>query len=83
MKYAFFDPMIDNVIENDTAFSAQARHDAETTMKKLQIPYQISLYGSVSHGFGVRANVSNKREKFAKEEAYLQAVRWFDTWLKE
>jgi hypothetical protein len=53
------------------------------TLKKLGIPYQISLYGSVSHGFGVRANVSDKRAKFAKEEAYLQAVRWMDTWVKE
>lgn len=70
------------MIETDKAFSATDRHDAELTLQKLQVPYQISLYGSVSHGFGVRANVSNKREKFAKEEAYLQAVRWFDTWLK-
>jgi dienelactone hydrolase len=70
-------------VETDNAFPASKRHDAEVTLKKLGIPYQISLYGSVNHGFGVRANVSDKRAKFAKEEAYLQAVRWFDTWVKQ
>jgi dienelactone hydrolase len=71
------------IAETDNAFPAPARHEAEVTLQNLKIPYQISLYGSVSHGFGVRANVSDKRAKFAKEEAYLQAVRWFDTWVKQ
>jgi len=80
---AIASPLSIGAAETDNAFPAPKRHDAEVTLKKLGIPYQISLYGSVNHGFGVRANVSDKRAKFAKEEAYLQAVRWFDTWVKQ
>jgi hypothetical protein len=43
--------------------------------------YQMSLYGGTSHGFAVRANVTDPEQKFAKETAFLQAVRWFDNWL--
>jgi hypothetical protein len=43
-------------------------------------PYQFSLYAGVPHGFGVRANVSDPKQKFGKETAFLQAVRWFDVW---
>jgi len=64
-------------------FGYDARHAAEKIFQKKALPYQISLYGGVSHGFGVRGDMSNKTQKFAKEEAYLQAVRWFDTWLKD
>ena len=41
-------------------------------------PYQINLYGGVSHGFAVRCDLSKKVEKYAKEQAFLQAVSWFD-----
>ena len=42
--------------------------------------YQVNLYAKVAHGFGVRANVSDPWQKFGKETAFLQAIRWFDTW---
>jgi len=76
-------PLSIGAAETDNAFPANKRHDAEKVLQKLGIPYQITLYGSVNHGFGVRANVSDKRAKYAKEEAYLQAVRFFDTWVKQ
>jgi dienelactone hydrolase len=63
-------------------FGAEPRHQAEILLAKIKIPYQISLYAGTQHGFGVRANITDKIQKYAKEEAYLQAVRWFDTWLK-
>jgi hypothetical protein len=43
-------------------------------------PYQFTLYGGTSHGFGVRGNVSDPQEKFGKEAAFYQAVRWFNAW---
>ncbi len=43
-------------------------------------PYQVNLYGGTSHGFGVRANVSDPEQKFGKEAAFYQAVRWFNAW---
>lgn len=39
-----------------------------------------ATYGGTQHGFGVRANVSDPRQKFAKEEAFIQAVRFFQNW---
>jgi len=76
-------PLSIGAAETDTAFPAPKRHEAEVTLQKLGLPYQINLYGSVNHGFAVRANISDKRQKYAKEEAYLQAVRFFDAWLKQ
>jgi dienelactone hydrolase len=52
----------------------------EDLLKKTGLAYQVALYGGTSHGFGVRANVSDPKQKFGKEEAFFQAVRWFDTW---
>lgn len=43
-------------------------------------PYQVSLYGGTSHGFGTRANISDPEQKFGKEAAFYQAVRWFNVW---
>jgi dienelactone hydrolase len=63
-------------------FGTEQRHQAETILAKTKTPYQMSLYAGTEHGFAVRANVTSKIQKYAKEEAYLQAVRWFDTWLK-
>jgi dienelactone hydrolase len=71
------------LIEIDSMLDAAERKSTESTLAKIKVPYQTSLYGSVSHGFGVRGNMSDKRARYAKEEAYLQAVRWLDTWLKE
>jgi dienelactone hydrolase len=64
-------------------FGKDARHQAEDLLAKSKIPYQMSLYAGTEHGFAVRANISDKLQRYAKEEAYLQAVRWFDVWLKD
>lgn len=42
--------------------------------------YQVSLYSGTEHGFAVRANMSDPKQKFGKETAFLQAVRWFEGW---
>lgn len=43
---------------------------------------EINLYAGVVHGFAVRGDLSDKRAKYAKEAAFLQAVQWFDFHLK-
>ena len=48
----------------------------------MDVPYQINLFSNVVHGFAVRADISKKREKFAKEQAFLQAVTWFNEYVK-
>jgi dienelactone hydrolase len=68
--------------ENDTIFTTELRHKSEQILKENGQPYQINLYGGVSHGFSVRGDMGKKHEKFAKEQAFLQAVTWFDYWLQ-
>ena len=46
------------------------------------MPYQVNLFSHVEHGFAVRADLKVKELKFAKEQAFYQAVQWFDEYLK-
>lgn len=61
--------------------SPERRGEIEALLLKAGVPYQFALYSGTSHGFGVRANISDPQQKFGKESAFLQAVRWFDTWV--
>ena len=67
--------------ETDSIFPADKRHKSEEILKKTGQPYQINLYSGVVHGFSVRGDESKKVERFAREQAFLQAVQWFDAWL--
>nr|OQO31772.1 hypothetical protein B0A51_00674 [Rachicladosporium sp. CCFEE 5018] len=60
----------------------EKRRQTEDILKEMKVPYQMSLYSDVEHGFAVRADLSKKSVKFAKEAAFLQAVQWFDEFLK-
>lgn len=64
--------------ETDQIFPAEKRHKSETILVETKQPYQINLYSGVAHGFSVRCDVKNKVEKYAMEQAFLQAVTWFD-----
>ncbi|KEY73707.1 hypothetical protein S7711_06281 [Stachybotrys chartarum IBT 7711] len=67
--------------ENDDLLPAERRHEYEELLRSSGQPYYVSLYSGTSHGFGVRANVSDPVQRFGKEQAFFQAVRWFDTWV--
>jgi dienelactone hydrolase len=67
--------------ETDQIFPAEKRHKSEIILVETKQPYQINLYSGVSHGFSVRCDTSKRVEKFAKEQAFLQAVQWFDEYL--
>lgn len=60
--------------------TSQRRSQIEDLLANTNQPYQVSLYGGTSHGFGVRGNVSDPEQKFGKETAFFQAVRWFNVW---
>ncbi|KAH8898382.1 dienelactone hydrolase [Thozetella sp. PMI_491] len=66
--------------ENDSLMPPAKRASLEALLHNTTLGYQVSLYSGTSHGFGVRANVSDPWQKYGKETAFLQAVRWFDTW---
>lgn len=67
--------------EMDGLMPAERRHEIETLLQSSGVEYQMSLYSGTFHGFGVRADVSDPRQKFAKESAFLQAVMWFKAWV--
>lgn len=71
-------PFSISAAEIDQIFTNELRHKSEIILKDTKQPYQINLFGGVSHGFAVRAELNDRSQKFAKEQAFIQAVTWFD-----
>ncbi|KAH6721854.1 Alpha/Beta hydrolase protein [Leptodontidium sp. MPI-SDFR-AT-0119] len=69
--------------ESDNIFPTPLRHESEALLQKLDIPYQINLYSGVNHGFAIRCDLSVKRQRLAKESAFLFALQWFDQYLNK
>lgn len=67
--------------EFDDIFPTENRHRSEQILAKADVPWQISVFGAVSHGFAVRGDISNPRLKFAMEAAFAQAAQWFSFYL--
>lgn len=74
-------PLSISAAETDTIFPADKRHRSEEILAKNGFPYQINLYSQVEHGFSVRGDPNKKTDRFAREQAFIQAVTWFDNWL--
>ncbi|KAH6952256.1 dienelactone hydrolase [Fusarium avenaceum] len=68
------------VAETDEFLTAEDAFKIESLLNQTGQPYNSRLFGGTMHGFATRANVSDPLQKFAKEEAFLQAVRFFDVW---
>ncbi|KAK8118228.1 Hydrolase [Apiospora kogelbergensis] len=77
----FKGPLAISAAETDAIFPAEKRHRSEEILKEGGHPYQITLYSQTEHGFTVRCDLANKQQKFAKEQAFLQAVTWFNHYL--
>lgn len=75
-------PLVIAAAETDPVFPAEKRRESEDILKDMDVPYQITLYSDVAHGFATRADLSNKRAKFAKEAAFLLLVQWFGEFIK-
>ncbi|KAB2576487.1 Hydrolase tropI [Lasiodiplodia theobromae] len=69
--------------EDDYIFPTPKRRESEDILADIQATYQVVLYSGTSHGFATRGDLSKKNIKFAKEQAFLQAVKWFDEHVKE
>ncbi|KAH6662648.1 Alpha/Beta hydrolase protein [Plectosphaerella plurivora] len=67
-------------VEIDSLFEPERRLAVEGLLGQTAQPFQINLYSGTQHGFGTRGNVSIPEQKFGKEEAFWQAVRWFNAW---
>lgn len=57
------------------------RHKSEEILIKTGQPFQINLFSGVEHGFGIRGDPAVKVQKFAKEQAFSQAIIWFNEYL--
>lgn len=64
--------------ETDEIFTTPLRHKSEEILKTTGQAYQINLFSGVEHGFAVRSDLSVKQNKFAKEQAFIQAITWFE-----
>ncbi|EAA30075.2 alpha/beta-hydrolase [Neurospora crassa] len=67
--------------DNDGMVSAARRAEIEALLLETEQEYMVSLYSGTLHGFASSADVSGREQRFAKESAFLQAVRWFDEFL--
>ncbi|KAI0133022.1 dienelactone hydrolase [Xylariales sp. AK1849] len=65
----------------DDHFNSQKRHEMESMLKRLDTAYQLSLYSNVGHGFAVRGNMKDPGCRFAKDQAFSQAVQWLNHYL--
>ncbi|KAL1617580.1 vacuolar protein sorting-associated protein 45 [Neofusicoccum ribis] len=71
-----------NSRESDFIFDNAKRHQSEDILAEMKATYQVVLYSGTEHGFAIRADLSKKHLRFAKEQAFLQAVRWLDEYVK-
>lgn len=74
-------PFSISAAETDEIFPEKLRIKSEEILRKTGLPYQINLFQGVEHGFAVRGNPNVRAERFAKEQAFKQAVAWFDEFL--
>jgi hypothetical protein len=51
----------------DFVFTTEKRRESEEILDQLDVPFQINLISDVEHGFAVRCDMSESRQKFAKE----------------
>ncbi|KAJ4259742.1 hypothetical protein NW762_007673 [Fusarium torreyae] len=70
----------DICIANDNIFPQKRQAETDAILTKIGKPFTSVLYSGTSHGFAVRPNTSEPQQVFAKEEAFYQAVRFFDAW---
>ncbi|CAH0024620.1 unnamed protein product [Clonostachys rhizophaga] len=66
--------------EKDDIFTTEKRRESEIILANTNHRYQINIFSGVEHGFAVRGDPSVKTERFAKDQAFLQAVAWFENY---
>jgi len=64
--------------QTDSIFTTELRQKTEEKLNEIGATYQINLFAKVSHGFAIRCDVKDPWQKFAKEQAFKQAVEWFE-----
>jgi len=73
---------VNECAETDYIFTTEKRRETEDLLKNHTVPYQLFLYSGVEHGYAVKGDLSHAKARFAKEQTFLQAVYWFDEYVK-
>jgi hypothetical protein len=55
---------------------------AEATLQRLGETFQVVLYSDALPGFYVNDPEEDRKQRFAKDSVFHQAVQWFDEWVK-
>ncbi|PYI13691.1 dienelactone hydrolase family protein [Aspergillus japonicus CBS 114.51] len=76
-------PLSISASAQDNLFPPEKRHESETILAQLDVPYQINIFSDVEHGFAVRCDLNKTRHRFAKEQSFSQGVTWFNQYLKK
>jgi dienelactone hydrolase len=63
--------------ELDDMFTVEQRHRSEEILRKTKQDFHISVFSGVRHGFAVRGDPKDKRQLFARDQAFVQAITWF------
>ncbi|KAI2669774.1 hypothetical protein CBS147355_9699 [Penicillium roqueforti] len=71
-------PFSISAAETDGIFTRELRHKSEDILSNTGQHYQLNLFSGVEHGFAIRADLSKPQNKYAKEQAFVQALAWFD-----
>ncbi|KAI8716128.1 DLH domain-containing protein [Fusarium sp. LHS14.1] len=67
--------------EHDDIFTVEKRHQSEAILSKSNNDWQMNLFSRVHHGFAVRGDMNDRKQRFAKDQAFNQAVEWFKSHL--
>ncbi|TFK91858.1 alpha/beta-hydrolase [Polyporus arcularius HHB13444] len=70
------------VAATDRAFDAAKAKETERILKEKGLKdIEVVVYEGVSHGWAVRANLADEKQKQARDDAVKQVVGWFEKYL--
>ena len=62
----------------DPVFPAAKRRETEEILRGGSVAWQMCLYSDVDHGFAVRCDTKEPRQRFAMDQAFSQSLSWFN-----
>jgi hypothetical protein len=60
----------------DPVFPAAKRKETEEILSGGSVAWQMCLHSDVDHGFAVRCDAKEPRQRWAMDQAFYQAVSW-------
>ena len=68
--------------EKDSLVDSKSRGQIQDMLaKKTEVPHELRIYEDQVHGFALRSDWSNEKDKKAMDEATTQGLEWFKKYL--